>query len=85
MYHSTLGLTVIKKKQKDIYFFSRIKSALRGLEFREFEGVGFVELFRLVFAALEFNGDRLRVGTSLRGVLRGQKMLKGHLPRVIYR
>ena len=28
--------------------------------------------------------DRLRAGTSLGGVPREQKILKGHLPRVIY-
>jgi len=34
--------------------------------------------------AMSCDDDRLRVG-SLGGVPREQKMLKGHLPRVIYR
>ena len=43
-----------------------------------------LERFRVRGRGSEYKVDRLRVGWLNEGVPREQKMLKGHLPRVIY-
>ena len=62
LYHSTLGLRVIKKKK-------------RVLRARYFQEQVFLQVVMVYFLFI----DRLRTG-----VPREQKMLKGHLPGVIY-
>ena len=75
LYRSTLGLRVIKKKKQVRH--SKAETLLQKIR----------ALPRPRSSAAVSQRDRLRVGwlnRFLGGVPREQKMLKGHLPRVIY-
>jgi len=72
VYHSTLGSRIIQKKRRKLS---------RG------PGIHCVEricLPKTIFKSLKNVENKFGSKTSLGGVLLEQKMLKGHLPRVIY-
>ena len=82
LYHSTLGLRVIKKK----VVFDGVRLYISSLNPKP--GVWFTDDWLI---GDELTCDWLTVdwlvtadGWALGGVAREQKMLKGHLPRVIY-